>query len=107
MVRLIGKGEFSDVYQGVDLKNEREVAFKVETKQDYLLKEAKLMNLFKKGKGFAELFWFGEEHGVRVIIMECLGPSLEDMHNFCGKKFSLKTLIMIADQIFERIEFMH
>jgi casein kinase 1 len=61
------------------------------------------MNLLKKGvgvlfkSGFPELIWFGEEHGYRVIIMECLGPSLEDMFNFCGKKFSLKTVIMIAD----------
>ncbi len=85
------------------MKKEREVAFKVETKGKYLLTEAKLMNLLKKGVGyeiylgFPELIWFGEEHYYRVIIMECLGPSLEDMFNFCGKKFSLKTVIMIAD----------
>ena len=47
--------------------------------------------------GFPELLWYGKEHGSQVIIMESLGPSLEDMFNFCGKKFSLKTVIMIAD----------
>mgnify|MGYP002628292491 CR=1 FL=1 len=103
MTKAIGQGEFSDVYLAVDKEKEREIVVKVETKGEYLLKEAKLMNLLRKGvgtsqySGFPELIWFGEEHGARVIIMECLGPSLEDMFNFCGKKFSLKSVIMIAD----------
>jgi len=33
------------------MKKEREIAIKVETKGEYLLTEAKLMNLLKKGVG--------------------------------------------------------
>jgi serine/threonine protein kinase len=41
------------------------------------------------------------------MAMELLGPSLADLYNFCGYKFSLKTTIMIAYQLMERFEYIH
>lgn len=57
--------------------------------------------------GIPSVKWFGSEGDYNVLVIDLLGPSLEDLFNYCGKKFSLKTVLMLADQMLHRLEYMH
>ena len=43
--------------------------------------------------------WFGQERDYNVLVIDLLGPSLEDLFNFCSRKFTMKTVLMLADQV--------
>ena len=50
------------------------------------------------------MHWLAIESDFNVLVMDMLGPSLADLFNYCSKKFSLKTVLMLADQMIQRIE---
>ena len=39
--------------------------------------------------------------------MDLLGPSIEDLFNFCQRQFSQKTVLMLIDQALIRVQHMH
>jgi casein kinase 1 delta/casein kinase I family protein HRR25 len=59
------------------------------------------------GVGIPQVRWFGQECDFHVLVIDALGPSLEDLLNYCDRTFSLKTILLLADQAISRIEYIH
>ncbi|XP_070033185.1 casein kinase 1-like protein 3 isoform X1 [Nicotiana tomentosiformis] len=77
------------------------------TKHPQLLYEAKLYNILQGGSGIPHIKWSGVDGDDNVLVMDLLGPSLEDLFVYCDRKLSLKTVLMLADQMITRIEYVH
>ncbi|CAF2845970.1 unnamed protein product [Rotaria sp. Silwood2] len=61
----------------------------------------------KDSIGFPKMIYYGQEKRYNVLIMDLLGPSLEDLFNFCNRSFTLHTACMIIDQAISRTKQMH
>jgi hypothetical protein len=53
------------------------------------------------------MHYFGKEGDWNILVMDLLGPSLEDLFEYCRRKFTLKTVLMVAIQMIQRIEYVH
>ncbi|CAN1131559.1 Casein kinase 1-like protein 11 [Linum perenne] len=106
--RKIGSGSFGELYLGVNVQTGEEVAVKLEsvkTKHPQLHYESKLYMLLQGGTGIPHLKWFGVEVEYNIMVIDLLGPSLEDLFNYCNRKFTLKTVLMLADQLVYVIDY--
>mgnify|MGYP003709347109 CR=1 FL=1 len=57
--------------------------------------------------GIPSVRWFGVEGDYNVMVIDLLGKSLEDLFNDCGRRFNLKTVLILADQLLCRLEIIH
>ena len=79
-----------------------EVAIKLESvkaKHPQLEYESKVDKTLAGGVGVLFVRWFGTECDYNAMVIDLLGPSLEDLFNFCNRKFTLKTVLLLADQL--------
>lgn len=110
LVKKIGSGSFGEIYLAIDTKTGQEFAAKLESvnaKHPQLNFEARLYRTLAGGKGIPAIRWHGHESSYNVLIIELLGHSLEELFNMCSRQFSIKTTVMLADQMVSRIEYIH
>ncbi|PWZ54946.1 Casein kinase 1 [Zea mays] len=108
--KKIRSGSFGELYLVVNVQNGEEVAVKLESvtsRHPQLHYESKLYMLLQGGTRIPHLKWFEVEGQYNVMVIDLLGPSLEDLFNYCSRKFSLKTVLMLADLMISRVEYMH
>lgn len=97
---------------GTDLKSNEEVALKLmHRNSDFgrvdLRSESETYQELSGGTGIPRFWWYGDEEEYYVLVLELLGPSLEDLFHYCDRRFSLRTIFLIAEQAITRIEYMH
>jgi len=108
--RKIGSGSCGEVFSGRNAETGEQVAIKlekIESKRPMLVHEAHLYNILKGEVGVPKMHWHGTESEFNVIVMDRLGPSLQNLFDACDRKFSLKTVLMLADQMITRVEQVH
>ena len=105
----LGKGSFGEIYKGTD-DNGNDVALKFENEHNetlQLLYESQIYRFFSGAVGFPSVKWFGKRGESNVLVMDLYGPSLDALFERCNHTLSLKTVLMLADQMISRLEFVH
>nr|XP_036673800.1 casein kinase I isoform X19 [Drosophila suzukii] len=114
--KKIGCGNFGELRLGKNLYNNEHVAIKMEpmkSKAPQLHLEYRFYKLLgshadNAPDGIPRIYHLGTCGGrYNAMVLELLGLSLEDLFNICARKFSLKTVLMIAKQLLHRIEYVH
>uniref|UniRef100_A0AC34QTF4 Protein kinase domain-containing protein n=1 Tax=Panagrolaimus sp. JU765 TaxID=591449 RepID=A0AC34QTF4_9BILA len=110
LTKKIGSGSFGEIYAGYDVDTHFEIACKVESNRSQhpqLLHEHKVYRTLNHSIGIPTVLHVCSDSHRNYLIMDLLGPSLEDLFNFCRRKFSTTTVAAIADQMIARIEYIH
>eukprot|EP01016_Furgasonia_blochmanni_P043935 TRINITY_DN6046_c0_g1_i11.p1 TRINITY_DN6046_c0_g1~~TRINITY_DN6046_c0_g1_i11.p1 ORF type:complete len:493 (-),score=90.65 TRINITY_DN6046_c0_g1_i11:171-1649(-) len=115
LTKKLGAGAFGEIFLGINIKTNEEFAVKLEhasTKHPQLFYEAKLYQYLLHDntvadKGIPQVHYCACEGDYNIMVLDLLGQSLEDLFNLCNRKFSLKTVLMLADQMISRIEYVH
>jgi len=108
--RKIGSGSYGVIFLGTNITSGERVAIKMElrsARNPKLGTEYKIYQILAGGAGISHVHWFGRAGKYNALVLDILGPSLHDLFKFCGKKFTLKTVLMLADQLLERMEYIH
>ncbi len=94
----LGSGSFGAIFFASHIHSGQHVAVKLETskahkqRRSQLEIEYRLYRVLQGHVGIPRIYWFGRESGCRALVMELLGPSLEDMFKTCKRLFSVKTV---------------
>lgn len=108
--KKIGEGSFGVVFEGTKLLTSQPVAIKFEPRKSdapQLRDEFRSYRTLNGTVGVPQVHHFGQEGLHNVLVIDLLGPNLEDLFDMCGRKFTIKTVCMSAKQMISRIQSVH
>lgn len=108
--KKIGEGSFGIIFEGINLLNNQQVAIKFEPRKceaPQLRDEYRSYRILNDTEGVPRAYFFGQEGVHNILVIDLLGPSLEDLFDWCGRRFSTKTVVQVAKQMIERVRSIH
>ncbi|CDK28404.1 unnamed protein product [Kuraishia capsulata CBS 1993] len=108
--KKIGEGSFGVIFEGSNMINGVPVAIKFEprkTEAPQLRDEYRTYKHLAGSEGVPNAYYFGQEGLHNILVIDLLGPSLEDLFDWCGRRFSVKTVVQVAVQMLTLIENVH
>ncbi|KAH9386564.1 casein kinase 1 [Nematocida major] len=114
ILERIGSGAFGDIYEAQCMETCKKVAIKIEKKPgcSQISHERHIYKLLKTENNYIPTVLQAgslnmEDMKRSFLVMDLLGPSLESLFNYCNRKFSLKTVLMLAEMLITRVEYLH
>ncbi|KZZ96971.1 Protein kinase-like domain protein [Ascosphaera apis ARSEF 7405] len=108
--KKIGEGSFGVIFEGTNLLNSQQVAIKFEPRKSeapQLRDEYRTYKILVGCPGIPNVYYFGQEGLHNILVIDLLGPSLEDLFDHCNRRFSIKTTVMVAKQMLSRVQTIH
>ncbi|OAF71030.1 hypothetical protein A3Q56_01204 [Intoshia linei] len=121
LIRRLGSGSFGVIYEAriprhnntgnINTRSATTCAIKIEnadTINPQLFHESKLYELLQGEKGIPRLIRTAMRWGrYNFLAMEHLGPSLEDLFCYCSRMFTHRTVVSLAVQLIDRMNYIH
>ncbi|KAG2034635.1 kinase-like domain-containing protein [Suillus americanus] len=110
---LLGVGSFGNVSSAFHVLTGSEVAVKMEIPADaptapvVLPYEVLVYGLLRGHPGIPSCKWSGTKGGAHFLVLDQVGANLEQLRRVCRGELSLKTVVMLAVEMLDRIEFVH
>jgi serine/threonine protein kinase len=108
--RCLGTGSYGEVYEAVDERTRARVAVKLEPADaDFpqLVYEHRVLKELGTSHGFPRVLWFESNNDFNVLVMQKLGPSVEDVRVRNGGTLPVDSVMNIGRQVLERLACCH
>lgn len=110
LIKSIGEGSFGEVFLAMDpFNNEVAVKFGDKKKNARMKIEYQIYKHLNKHNvfGIPQIYDYLESNTHNIIVMQLLGPSLDDLFKLHNNKFSASTVALLGKQIVLLLEGIH
>ncbi|KAL4502231.1 hypothetical protein ABPG72_000466 [Tetrahymena utriculariae] len=108
--KKVSSGSFGVVFIGMDKNTKEFVAIKLEKEDNEdirsLDREVQILTRLQGLSNVPKLYWSGQENNYNIMVLNLLGRDLA-YYMKALKKFSLKTVLMLMDQLITVLENVH